>query len=285
MKIKQICSTGILALFTLCEISWGMIQEKKASSDIIKSSNIADIKKHVNKKSLVIFDLDNTVFLSIKEDVLWDQKLVLLIKYIVEKFPTNKKNVIKACIKLGSNAQIVIDVKPVEDSVIDIIQDLQKQGIAVMSVTARPQEDMKRTFEQLEFEQCTNLGNDRKIDFSVTAPQSSIKKIQKMNQPADEAVYYEKGILFCSYNDKGCALKEILKDGGCYEKIIIIDDKEKNVLDMQKCAQELDIDFVGIRYAFLDEKVKNCVLDDFTKQVVLDYVNELLNTNNVVPQN
>ena len=41
------------------------------------------------------------------------------------------------------------------------------------------------------------------------------------------------------------------------KKIVFIDDKEKNIIDMDEKIINYDIEYVGLRYGFLDEKIKN----------------------------
>ena len=71
-------------------------------------------------------------------------------------------------------------------------------------------------------------------------------------------VLYRKGILFTSGTPKGSALRKFLDLIQLHpKKIVFINDKKTHLLDAATAAKELDIDFVGLRYSYSDERIRN----------------------------
>lgn len=132
-------------------------------------------------------------------------------------------------------------MQPVEAVTPVIIKYLQQSGVIVIAVTARSLEIRERTFEQLDA-----IG----VDFSH-APLWH----EEILSDSDLIYHYKDGILFCAGNDKGKVLKAILDHiNHTPTKVIAIDDKEKHLHAIKKIF-EPHVEFIGIRYGHLDEKV------------------------------
>ena len=76
--------------------------------------------------------------------------------------------------------------------------------------------------------------------------------------------------MFCASNSKGDGLKALLNTTAFTpKKIVFVDDKEKYLRSVMEAATDLGIEFVGIHYAHLAEKVKQFVLDDESKALLV----------------
>lgn len=135
-----------------------------------------------------------------------------------------------------------ISFQPVESITVEIIKELQNSGVVVVGLTARSFEICDRTIEQLY-----NIG----IDLS----HASLWHEQLWHDCHLEYCH-KNGIIFCDGNDKGKVLTHLFERLNYQpSKIIAVDDKERH---LQSIARALDtqIEFIGIRYAHLDEKVR-----------------------------
>ncbi len=136
-----------------------------------------------------------------------------------------------------------IDFIPVELITIHMIQELQKAGVIVMGLTARSIAIIDRTIAQLRA-----LG----IDLSHAALWH-----EPIMHDCHLPYCYKNGILFCDGNDKGVILDQVLtRLNYTPTKIVVIDDKEKHLHAIARVLGP-EIEFVGIRYSYLDEKVRN----------------------------
>jgi hypothetical protein len=91
------------------------------------------------------------------------------------------------------------------------------------------------------------------IDFSSTA------QIKETLLFVDlQGTIYKQGIIFVGHGiEKGPALIAYLKRLNKNPKrIVVIDDKLSNIENIAKTLEPLGIDFVGIRYSGVDDKVK-----------------------------
>jgi FMN phosphatase YigB (HAD superfamily) len=82
--------------------------------------------------------------------------------------------------------------------------------------------------------------------------------------------------LFCDGFYKGPALKAFLqgKPDLKVKKIVFVDDKLKNVESVKVAAQELGINFVGIRYGHTDVRTKAYALDEKSLMLAESLVNQ-----------
>jgi hypothetical protein len=83
---------------------------------------------------------------------------------------------------------------------------------------------------------------------------------------------YIQGILFCAGQDKGEVLIDWLKQMNFHpKKIIFIDDKIKNVMQVQKAVIKNKYPFIGLRYGYLDE-YKKSITPEIMKKEFLDFM-------------
>lgn len=181
---------------------------------------MTEVKKWVTPDTLVLFDLDNTVFEC--EDIIAHANFY---HDVMKKRPEDSRKVLKkiwAAIKRS-------DVRLVEPITPQVIRDLQDRGIAVMALTSRDMELTEATLRQVK-----SLG----IDFSKTSPTRKSK-------------YFHHGILFADKNfPKGPALLAYLEGTGVKPKrIILVDDLKKNLESVGN-----SIGAIGLHYPLVDNK-------------------------------
>jgi len=209
-------------------------------SQVLEIKNIKDIKKHLNKYDLVLFDLDNTIMEPVQE-IGSDQWF----NYILKKHENcglDKAAALKESLKDWYEVQAITKVKLVEDEIRDILENIQNKKTYLMGLTTRDHSFSLAAIKQLD---------SLKIDLSKTAP-------AKKNIYFENGVLYKKGILFAKGIEKGAVLEQFLKKIKFKPKsVVFIDDKLKHLNEVEKFCEKLKIKFLGIRYGYLDEKVKN----------------------------
>ena len=219
---------------------------------ILESDNLAEVYKYLDKDTLVIFDIDNTIAEVsmgiepwiwyktkdlVKKGLSWEEAfhLVLSIYFLLTKYTT----------------LIPLDNSPV------IVNDLQQKGYRVIALTNRSIPVVDRTIKRLGA-----LG----IDFSKN---SLYSKVLELN--LGYVGVYSKGIIFTGSNDKGEQLFLFLKKiNYTPKKIIMFDDKIKNIKSVEKAAKKHNVEYVGIRFSLNDQKKK-----DFDPKVAEKTVYEL----------
>ncbi len=129
----------------------------------------------------------------------------------------------------------------VEEVTATIIKDLQARGIIVVAITARGIEISDRTIAQLKL-----LG----IDLTINALWH-----EEIKGEAPFAYRYKDGIMFCGNNEKGAVLEQIINViNKPIKKAIAVDDKERHLHSIKK-ALHPSVEFIGIRYGYLDQVV------------------------------
>ena len=124
----------------------------------------------------------------------------------------------------------------------DLIDELQNKNICVLGLTTRNIDFVFCAIKQLD---------SLNIDFQKTSP---LKKTIYF----EEAILYRKGILFANGANKGQVLDKFFKKIKFFPKsIVYFDDKLKYIKEVEKFCENYKIPYLGFRYGFLDEKIKN----------------------------
>lgn len=237
-------------------VSSGSIQEELVNKNDNKiADKIPQNGSSSKSKTLVVLDLDNTTFRPSHDDHASDQWFSACVEHIQKK---HKKDLIEAIdivlpeyIELQKSAIM----EPVEKDIVELISKFQKDNINVIAVTARSLPLVGTTLNQLK-----SINIDLSHNCLAQNEELEITDLQFDCK-------YKNGILFVSNNNKGEALKRFLKKVNyCPEKIICVDDRLKHVQCIEKICLESNIEFVGIRYGHLDEKVKAYILPDNIKE-------------------
>ncbi|MBH1988744.1 MAG: DUF2608 domain-containing protein [Myxococcaceae bacterium] len=194
-----------------------------SKSEFSQINSIVEVKKHVNETSLLVFDLDNTVFQAAvahcHANVFYDQ--VKTGTDPVEAY------------SLWENAQENCPVSAVEASTPDWIRSFQKRGIQVMGLTSRGFTALETTKRQLQ-----SIG----VDLALTAPNIDWEN-------------YDSGILFVSvYKSKGEQLIDFLKaQSKTYSRVVMVDDLKKNLESVGESLAKANVPFTGLYYPMVTD--------------------------------
>lgn len=223
----------LLALLLLCS---------SASAEIIEIKSVQEISNYLYPETLLLFDIDNTLIEPVQtlgSDQWFDNQKV----YYQDKGLGQSTALEKALAEMMS-VQNVTAIKIVEEGTAELIAKLQKEGYSMMGLTARGLGLSTRTLFQL-----ASLG----IDLDVTAPTRN--DLFFINY---HGVLFRGGILFTAGTNEGMALLKFLHlINYKFGPIVFINDKLQPLQDVQQICEKYDISFTGLRYGYLDEKVKS----------------------------
>lgn len=253
MNIKRLL---LIAIISLIPLYWWWSQ-KEAPDSIIETMYVRDILSHIepeemNPRTLVMFDIDNTI-IAPKTDLGSDQWFYAMVAHGLKRGLTEQQAVDEI---LPVYAQIINQTPfyPVEPDTTSVIKELQDKGVSVIALTARSLDLAHRTVEHL---------HDAEIHFTKTDPHEC-----PIQYGSGKPALYIEGIIFSGNYPKGEVLLGWLNQIHYKpKKIIFIDDKLKNVKSVESAVHKRNIPFVGLRYGYLDERVKKFDWDKTQKEL------------------
>lgn len=211
-------------------------------AEIYETYNMSELYNHLKPGMLVVFDIDNTLIEPVQElgSNQWFEKRIK--EYI--SYGHNKGEALEKALREWTAIQSITLVKLVEPGIDTIIKDLQNQGYTVMGLTTRGLGLSTRTVEQLQ-----TVG----IDLTMTAPTQ--EEVFFMNE---RGVLFRGGALFTAATHKGEALRKLLEASSyAPTSIMFINDKYSHLVPVEEYCSNDNIPYVGLRYGYTDEKVKN----------------------------
>jgi uncharacterized protein DUF2608 len=215
-------------------------------ANIIEHNKFACILDYIkpedcHKNTLVILDIDNTIA-TLGQPFQWlggDAWITYEINKLMQEGLSYKEATARI-LPFYFELTHFVELIPVEPTTITIIKQLQEAGITVIACTIRSIDIMYRTIEQLKM-----IG----IDLMHSA--FGYEELS-CHEPR---FCYKNGIIFCHGGNKGITLANVLEHfDHTPTKVIVIDDKEK-YLHQIKNVLNPEIEFIGIRYGYLDETV------------------------------
>jgi hypothetical protein len=206
---------------------------------IIESSEIEDVFKYADKNSIVVFDIDSTL-------VEIEYGLEYWVSYKAKELEKIGLANDKACDLALYTFFVISQVAklfPINNSP-KVIGELQKMKIPSIALTNRSLPVVKRTKKLLK-----NID----IDFSKNG------LIEKdLDLQVTHNAMFSKGIIFAGKNDKGKALALFFnKINYAPKKLIYVDDRVEYVKSVEKEFDRNNIEFIGIRYSFMDGKKRD----------------------------
>lgn len=261
--MKYFLKTGILSLFfTTCLLA-----------NIVEHREFASIFNYIqpedyHKNTIIILDIDSTIAIQGHPFQMFGGDM--WVSYEINKLTKQGltfKDALAQILPFYFEITHRVELKPVESTIPEIIKQLQNLGVVIIACTVRGIPISERTIAQLK-----TLNIDLGHSAFGYEPMFA----------SDLSFCYKEGIIFCSNfcpkdgidftdGNKGNALKHILEHFGCRPtKVIVIDDREK-YLHQIKNVLNSDIEFIGIRYSHLDEKVAQFdpIIAEQEKQVYL----------------
>jgi hypothetical protein len=207
---------------------------------IIETKKISDVLTHVNKETLVIFDIDNTLIepVSFIGGTAWfrheTDRLIKKggnIEELAEKFSA-----------LWGRVQPFIKIKTVESNTANVVKQLHEKDIYTMGLTGRSFKLEQITVDQL----CS-------VDISIDN-----KTIYKNRLGFSGSTGFFGGVLSVGpTGHKGEVLDSFFRKINYNAKrILFIDDDPEYIEEVETVVNSKKIDFVGIRYRAADDRIE-----------------------------
>lgn len=205
---------------------------------IIETAHVADAIQFIDEDTWFLVDLDNTMF-EAKQALghanwFYDEMQQRL------QNGMSREEAIRDAYPGWIKTQQVCPVKPLEENFVPNLIALQSRGITVMGLTHRQPSVAQATVRQV-----ASLG----FDFITTAPSKDSFVV-----PAASPTLYLQGVLFVSdYNKKGDVFMPFLSMiNKSPKKVVFIDDKRKNVEELEQTLSKYGIEYVGIYYTAIE---------------------------------
>lgn len=214
---------------------------------ILSIFNYLDPSEYGNK-TLIVLDIDNTIAETYPTELGGDQWFFAKVEHYLNGGYAYY-DAVKAVIPLYETLQNQTKMVLIEPCIIDLLQNLKKNNIIVIALTARPITLLGRVIQQLKE---IGIVFEDFADISIT------------NYHHD---YYglQNGIIASGVlgNKKGEVLFEMLEYLNYKPEVLIyIDDKITNVINVVDESEKRKIPkIIGIRYSRLDEKVRRFTLN------------------------
>lgn len=187
----------------------------------------------VSAGDVVVFDIDNTILEPV-QTLGSDQWF----EYLVKKYEGQGQDHAQAILSSQADWNLVqqqTDVRLVEKGTARLIRKLQLRGITVIALTARPDALKDVTAGQL------------------SSLRVHIEQYEGYDNPD---VVYSEGIIFSAGKNKGVILKDFLERLNIQPaRLFFVDDKEKNVNNMDAEFAKTQIVNINFRYAAADPRV------------------------------
>lgn len=205
---------------------------------IVELKSLKDLDlKQIDAKTLVVFDIDNTL---LRQDSMigthqWGDFLAERATRAGIDLKVAKESQYKAF----ADVQAAVKVVPVEAEALDVLNQLSKSGISHFALTARNAKLKEITIKQLQA---------LKHDFAKSFP-----KLKKMGVIKE---HLKQGVIFANSTPKGELLKKIVDQSEQkYKRIIFVDDKLYNLESVEKSMDDQSIELISYRYAAADSFV------------------------------
>ena len=220
---------------------------------IIHTPSITALHDHViDDQSLVLLDLDNTVFTPDTGHVghVWFKYMLMYGQSVGYDYAAAYAITQAEFMRRQHELRVI----PAEAASIATIHALQQRGIPVIGLTGREQ-----TIRDFTLRDLASL----KLDFVASIPTPECLALDIPGYAA-----WHQGIGFCNNNDKGVVLDHLFAATSYRpQQIIFVDDVEKHVVSVQQSALRHNIPYVGLRYSLFDAVEAAYELDEASKLV------------------
>jgi len=210
------------------------------SGQIIEANHFKEIITHITKDTLVLLDIDDTLLIP--------KQMLGCGEWFKGRWNEHQKNgkssseALEIALAEFEAIRHLSRMNIVEPGTDIIIQELQQKKFHVMGFTTQGLALATRTVQQLY---------ENKIDLSISAPW----KDDHYLEVNEHGTLYRKGVFFTSGRHKGDALFKLCKQMNYLPKrIVFINDKASQLLEVEEAAKKQGIEFIGLRYAYSDRR-------------------------------
>lgn len=210
------------------------------SAEIIETHSFKEVPSYVTEDTLLVLDIDDTLLIPVQ--------MLGCDEWFKHRFATHMKNGLSPSLALDHSLaeweaiRHLTQMEVVEKCTPQILKELQENCIHVIGLTTQGVALSHRTIRQLL---------SHHLDLSLTTPFRAAHYFEQN----ELGVLYRKGVLFTSGTSKGTALFTLCDHFGYTpKKVIFVNDKDTHLKDVEEEAERRGIEFVGLRYAYSDER-------------------------------
>jgi len=215
-----------------------------ANATIVESNSTANVLDVANAKSLVLFNITDTLYVSSNTlgTAEWREYLVENVNGWIAD-PTEAQNVI---IKMKRATMLAMPKRLVEETTPSVIASLQKQQIPVLGFTQKDRSTpWIPNFDEVVKDHLVGLG----INFEATNAYFAGPSSEDSKLP-----YYMYGIIFTEGKPRTESIKAFLHHLPVkVDRVILLDDRMTNLTVVEAALQAEGIEFFGFRYNQTDE--------------------------------
>ncbi len=209
-------------------------------SQIHEIKTLKELYPHLKKETLIVFDLDNTLLEPAQDlgsDQWFDNK-----RGFYKKQGLSSQIAFEKTFDEYHQIQSVTDVRLVEKDTLKVFQKAAEKN-QMMALTTRD--------DSLSYTTIRQLGKLNLVFKNPPVPQETYVY-------TDRGLLYREGVFFTAGAHKGKAFLAFLKKTNLKPKaVLFINDKLEPLKELEEACLKNQIDFTGLRYGYLDEKVKN----------------------------
>lgn len=211
-------------------------------ADIEEISSIDEVVPYVEEENvLLVFDIDNTLITTAQElgSPQWFNHMLSQQPYST----LSQADAKKMLAPMWHRILLKTEIKPVETNTELVVAQLQRKNIKIIGITNRDVELAYPTIQQL---------SSVRIDFSTK--HATFADFDLVDLP--HIGKYINGIFFIGLRNDLTDSFIALLNNLPYQpsKIIFVDDDLKNLEAVEQALKTSDIQFLGLRYSFLDDK-------------------------------
>jgi hypothetical protein len=222
---------------------------------IIEIDSINRVLSHVDDTTdVVFFDIDNTILEAADRPwpAQWANGVEKYIRTIhAPRFGLDESTqyqLIQHYIAQYINA---MQAQLIESSAIDVINTLRQRQKTVLALTARPLATVECTIQQLS-------------QVGITFSHHTLDPKHVHFDISGRSMIFQDGVLTCNgmgYKGKAaCHLFDMMRI--MPRRVILIDDSLDFIKEASEHMSAIGIDFIGLRYGYLDDKVNQFIFTD-----------------------
>lgn len=214
-----------------------------SNADIIKTKDyktIIDRLDKADKDTMVLLDISGVLIIA--KDKVFHPKYKDISKKLISEFKSSTSSE-EEFLSIWSKLLAQHESQLIDHRIVPTVNKLKERNIQTFILTncfTGKIGDIAK-FEDLKILNLKKLGIDLQNDFT---------HVNFQHSKEDEFIpMFKSGIIFCAFKSKGEVFKEFLSHFKLQpKKIIFVDDKLKNLKSVQKIADNMKIEFLGIEY-------------------------------------
>lgn len=210
---------------------------------IFEKNSLNDVLEFLTPTTLLVLDLDNTLVESSSHfgSYQWGKKMIQ--KAIQDGMSV--EDALDYIMPQWDEAQKQVQLALIEEHAPKCFETFHSQVAKIIGLTGRSPQVAPLTLEGLEQINLTFSSIEHTMQFKLPHP-----------------IHFEKGVLFVgAKNNKGDALIQFIKQTKeRFHRVVFLDDQINYIEQVEQALIPLSIEYIGIRFAKVDEKVNQSLL-------------------------